>query len=151
MTTIRTGNLLISIEHSIEQMGDQELAGTPAILFICPNGESKPVALCDPLHRLTPADNDDTAASRDGLGPEQADGAEKAFSFSAFICGRRKELGLTQLQLAHAVGLKTGEAVSLIERGKRRIDLKRVPKLADARRTARSWSGWRWKNTAPPC
>jgi transcriptional regulator with XRE-family HTH domain len=41
-------------------------------------------------------------------------------------------MGMTQAHLAAAIGIKVGEYISLVEKGKRRIPLARIPMLADA-------------------
>lgn len=56
----------------------------------------------------------------------------KSTKFSAFIKSRREKIGLTQEQLANRLNLRTGEFISLIEAGKRNLDLNRTPELARA-------------------
>ncbi len=51
--------------------------------------------------------------------------------FSQFIRQRRLELGKTQKQVAGVLGT-TADFVTLAEAGERRIDLDRIPLLADA-------------------
>ncbi len=51
--------------------------------------------------------------------------------FSHFIRQRRLELGKTQKQIAEVLGT-TADFVTLAEAGERRIDLDRIPLLADA-------------------
>ncbi len=51
--------------------------------------------------------------------------------FSHFIRQRRLELGKTQKQVAEVLGT-TADFVTLAEAGERRIDLDRIPLLADA-------------------
>ncbi len=53
-------------------------------------------------------------------------------TFSTFIRSRRLELGLTQRFVADRIGLATPDFVSLVEQGRRRLDLDRVPALATA-------------------
>jgi transcriptional regulator with XRE-family HTH domain len=50
---------------------------------------------------------------------------------SAILAARRKQLNLTQKTISDYLGLKSPEHIGLIERGKRSIDLNRVPLLAD--------------------
>jgi transcriptional regulator with XRE-family HTH domain len=45
---------------------------------------------------------------------------------------RREQLGLTQAQLAHAMGTITPEFISMVEVGKRRFSLDNIPILANA-------------------
>jgi len=56
--------------------------------------------------------------------------------FGTFVRTRRRELGMTQRQVAQAVGV-TPEAITLIEAGRRQPELERVPALADALETDR--------------
>lgn len=51
--------------------------------------------------------------------------------FNRTIRRRREELGKTQLQVAEAVGV-TSDCITLVEGGRRRLDLDRIPRLADA-------------------
>ena len=48
---------------------------------------------------------------------------------------RRKELkksdGLTQTDIARAIGIQSPEFITLLEQGRRNIDLNRIPQLAD--------------------
>jgi transcriptional regulator with XRE-family HTH domain len=41
-------------------------------------------------------------------------------------------MGITQAALATAIGIKVGEYISLVEKGKRRVPIARIPLLADA-------------------
>ena len=52
-------------------------------------------------------------------------------AFSRLIRRRREELNLTQAEVAEQVGLTT-DAITLVELGYRRLDLDRIPALADA-------------------
>ena len=52
-------------------------------------------------------------------------------AFSRLIRCRREELNLTQAEVAEQVGLTT-DAITLVELGYRRLDLDRIPALADA-------------------
>lgn len=58
-------------------------------------------------------------------------------SLAQFIRKRREELGLTQAQVAQAIGIRSPEFIGLVENGLRCIDLDRVPKLSDALQTDR--------------
>ena len=50
-----------------------------------------------------------------------------------FIARRRAKIpGMTQAKLAHAINIKVGEYISLVEAGQRRVPLDRIPLLADA-------------------
>ena len=49
-----------------------------------------------------------------------------------FIGERRSKMGITQAALATAIGIKVGEYISLVEKGKRRVPIARIPLLADA-------------------
>lgn len=50
---------------------------------------------------------------------------------SNFIRQRRLQLGLTQKEVAQILGV-TADYISLLESGERRLDLDRIPRLADA-------------------
>ena len=50
---------------------------------------------------------------------------------SRLIRHRREELNLTQQQVAEKMGV-TSDAITLVELGYRRLDLDRIPALADA-------------------
>jgi transcriptional regulator with XRE-family HTH domain len=50
---------------------------------------------------------------------------------SNFIRQRRLQLGLTQKEVAQMIGV-TADFISLLESGERRLDLDRIPRLADA-------------------
>ncbi len=50
--------------------------------------------------------------------------------FSHNIRKRREQLGKTQLQVGEACGV-TGDCITLVEAGRRRLDLERIPLLAD--------------------
>lgn len=50
---------------------------------------------------------------------------------SNFIRRRRLQLGLTQKAVAQIIGV-TADFISLLESGERRLDLDRMPRLADA-------------------
>ena len=52
-------------------------------------------------------------------------------AFSHLIRRRREELNMTQSEVARQVGLTT-DAITLVELGYRRLDLDRIPALADA-------------------
>lgn len=54
-----------------------------------------------------------------------------ASSFSSLIRSRRLELGKTRREVADFVGV-TSDYISLVELGYRRLDLDRIPTLADA-------------------
>jgi transcriptional regulator with XRE-family HTH domain len=70
-----------------------------------------------------------------------------------FIAKRRAEIpGLTQAKLAHAIGIKVGEYISLVESGQRRIPLERIPRLADALSVDRIWLiKWAFSEEYPLC
>jgi len=51
--------------------------------------------------------------------------------FSRFLRRRRQELAKTQAEIAQACGL-TEMSITLVEAGRRRLALERVPRLADA-------------------
>jgi transcriptional regulator with XRE-family HTH domain len=61
--------------------------------------------------------------------------------FSRFIRRRREELQLTHQNLADLIQVSPG-FVSLIESGHRRLDLDRIPQLADALETDRTYLCW---------
>jgi transcriptional regulator with XRE-family HTH domain len=52
-------------------------------------------------------------------------------AFSHLIRRRREELNLTRAEVAEQIGVTT-DAITLVELGYRRLDLDRVPALADA-------------------
>jgi transcriptional regulator with XRE-family HTH domain len=54
-------------------------------------------------------------------------------TFSGLLKRRREDLGLTHLQLASKLDRRSGEFISLVESGKPRFDLNRVPDLARVR------------------
>lgn len=60
---------------------------------------------------------------------------------SCFIRHRREELRLTHQQLADLIQVSPG-FVSLVESGHRRLDLDRIPRLADALETDRTYLCW---------
>ena len=60
---------------------------------------------------------------------------------SRFIRHRREELRLTHQQLADLIQVSPG-FVSLVESGHRRLDLDRIPQLADALETDRTYLCW---------
>ena len=60
---------------------------------------------------------------------------------SCFIRRRRAELQLTHQQLADLIQVSPG-FVSLVESGHRRLDLDRIPQLADALETDRTYLCW---------
>jgi transcriptional regulator with XRE-family HTH domain len=60
---------------------------------------------------------------------------------SRFIRRRRAELQLTHQQLADLIQVSPG-FVSLAESGHRRLDLDRIPQLADALETDRTYLCW---------
>jgi len=51
--------------------------------------------------------------------------------FSAFIRARRQQLCKTQSDLAAECGISSGDFISLVEAGRRRVKLERVPRLAE--------------------
>jgi len=51
--------------------------------------------------------------------------------FNRFVKHRRAWAGLTHEEIAHSLGYSSGLYWGLIESGKRRIDSKKIPKLAD--------------------
>ena len=51
--------------------------------------------------------------------------------FSRLIRHRRQELNLTQAEVADKLGV-TADCITLVELGYRRLDLNRIPALADA-------------------
>jgi transcriptional regulator with XRE-family HTH domain len=63
------------------------------------------------------------------LGSPAADNPPLATRFAKAVSGRRRELGLTQAQLAEALGVDT-ETLSRFERGKHLPSLKTLEKLA---------------------
>jgi transcriptional regulator with XRE-family HTH domain len=52
-------------------------------------------------------------------------------TFSHLIRHRREELSLTQAEVAGKIGV-TADCITLVELGYRRLDLDRIPTLADA-------------------
>lgn len=52
--------------------------------------------------------------------------------FQRFIRERRLSLKKSQAEIAHAIGVGSPEFITMVEGGKRRIDLDRVPNLARA-------------------
>jgi transcriptional regulator with XRE-family HTH domain len=52
-------------------------------------------------------------------------------SLNEFIRRRRKELKLTQMEVAKAVGVQSPDYISLVEMGQRNLDLDRIPRLAE--------------------
>jgi transcriptional regulator with XRE-family HTH domain len=60
---------------------------------------------------------------------------------SRYIRHRREELRLTHQQLADLIQVSPG-FVSLVESGHRRLDLDRIPQLADALETDRTYLCW---------
>ena len=52
--------------------------------------------------------------------------------FRHIIAARRQALELTQAQVADAIGITSAEFIGLLEKDLRRIDLNKVPRLADA-------------------
>jgi transcriptional regulator with XRE-family HTH domain len=55
--------------------------------------------------------------------------------FSRFLRRRREELAKTQAEIAHSCGL-TEMSITLVEAGRRRLSLERVPRLAAALQVA---------------
>ncbi len=53
-------------------------------------------------------------------------------AFATLVRNRRLQLGKTQRQIAEAVGIKSSDFICLIEKGTRRLDLDRLPRLAQA-------------------
>jgi transcriptional regulator with XRE-family HTH domain len=51
--------------------------------------------------------------------------------FTHFLRHRRQQLGLTQEELGLILGV-TGDFIGLVETGRRRLDLDRIPALAEA-------------------
>jgi transcriptional regulator with XRE-family HTH domain len=49
---------------------------------------------------------------------------------STLLRQRRLELGLTQRQVADALGIKSPDFICLVEKGRKRLELDRVPQLA---------------------
>lgn len=56
-------------------------------------------------------------------------------SLREFIRARREELNLTQVDIARAVGVTSGDFISLVEKGIRKLDLDRIPRLAEVLNT----------------
>ena len=57
-------------------------------------------------------------------------------AFSRLVRHRREELNLTQAEVATKLGV-TADCITLVELGYRRLDLDRIPALADAVRLNR--------------
>ena len=55
----------------------------------------------------------------------------KETKLSTFLKSRRAELGITQVEVARAIGIASPDFISLVEQGTRKIDLDRIPRLAD--------------------
>jgi len=51
--------------------------------------------------------------------------------FSAFIRARRQQLCKTQADIAAECGISSPDFISLVEAGRRRVKLERVPRLAE--------------------
>lgn len=51
---------------------------------------------------------------------------------SAFIKQRRKDLGLTQADVARAIGIKSSEFIYMVENNLRQLELNKIPALAIA-------------------
>jgi transcriptional regulator with XRE-family HTH domain len=51
-------------------------------------------------------------------------------TLASFIKSRRYELGITQQEIAKTVGIASADYLSLVESGKRRLELDRIPLLA---------------------
>jgi transcriptional regulator with XRE-family HTH domain len=49
---------------------------------------------------------------------------------STLLRQRRLELGLTQRQVADALGIKSPDFICLVEKGRKRLELDRIPQLA---------------------
>jgi transcriptional regulator with XRE-family HTH domain len=60
---------------------------------------------------------------------------------SHFMRQRRLELNLRQKDVAEAIG-STADFVSLLEAGERRLDLDKVPLLADVLQAKCAWALW---------
>lgn len=50
--------------------------------------------------------------------------------FATFIRNRRLELGKTQRQVADYIGVRCPDFLCLVEQGRRRLELERIPLLA---------------------
>ena len=50
--------------------------------------------------------------------------------FCRFLRHRRLQLGITQAEVAAAAGIASPDFISLVEQGRRRLELERVPRLA---------------------
>jgi len=51
--------------------------------------------------------------------------------FKDILTQRREELGLTQAEVARALGLRSAEYIGMLERGIRTLELSKVPLMAD--------------------
>lgn len=60
---------------------------------------------------------------------------QASLSMREFVRQRREELNLTQVDIARAVGVTSGDFISLVEKGIRRLDLDRIPRLAEVLNT----------------
>jgi len=57
---------------------------------------------------------------------------ERVKLFHKLIADRRRELGITQRQLAEKIGLTSNEYIAQVEGGKREMHPERIPLVADA-------------------
>src|SRR5262245_12451249 len=51
-------------------------------------------------------------------------------SIARIVRERREELSMPQQSLADALGIRSGEFISMVEAGKRKLDLDKIPRLA---------------------
>jgi transcriptional regulator with XRE-family HTH domain len=50
--------------------------------------------------------------------------------FSSFLRSRRQQLGATHRDIARGIGIHSPDFIGLVERGRRRFDLSRIPAVA---------------------
>jgi len=93
-------------------------------LFVVSNNDDLNPAPVAPLQSTSFVDSEDNS-----LGSPAAENPPLAARFAKAVSGRRRELGLTQAQLAEALGVDT-ETLSRFERGKHLPSLKTLEKLA---------------------
>ena len=70
------------------------------------------------------------------INPASTPRRKRTNRFGQFVLKRRNELGLTQREIADALGLEAKEFVGLIEKGQRRPNYERLPKLAQILNTS---------------
>lgn len=62
---------------------------------------------------------------------------ENGHRFRQVLRKRREDLGMTQQSVAKAIGVNSAGFVGMIEAGSRRLDLNRIPRLADVLQLSR--------------